>query len=182
MVRAQRTQPDRPGQHWACRSGAWEEDQPCDAASLLVSWRASRWAVTTAAGSAPAKTVLLVLAEAADDSGYTFLGHDEIARRTELGKRTVVEHVQRLERVGLIRRQRRFNATDGSRASNGVFLQIEATGDTAQSADPAPRTGDQRAAPALRLEATQVHLTARPGAAQGPPRCGSRTLTGQEPT
>jgi hypothetical protein len=55
-----------------------------------MSWRASSWAVKQRAGSPTAKAILLVLAEASSDEGFTFIGHAEIAARTELGKRTVI--------------------------------------------------------------------------------------------
>ncbi len=139
-----------------------------------MSWQASKWAAQQSAGSMPAKAALLVLAEASDEEGYTFIGHDEIATRAEMGKRTVVEHVQQLEARGLIKRERRFNPADGSRTSNGIYLQL------AQGAAPALGAAVQGAPAALGAVA-KVQLTARLSAAERAPKCGSRTLTSQEP-
>ena len=75
-----------------------------------MSWQASRWAAGLTNGSLAAKSVLWTLAEAADAKGYTFLGHDELARRAEISKRAVVMQMALLEEAGFIRRDRRPGA------------------------------------------------------------------------
>lgn len=136
-----------------------------------MSWQASKWAARQTIGSSPAKAVLLVLAEAADDHGFTFLGHAEISRRAEVKQRTVIASMRKLEGAGLVSRERRWNPADGSRTSNGVTLAL-------QSAAPAPRV--QGATPAPRPDA-KVHLTTVLGATDDAPKCTSFTLLSQEP-
>src|SRR5512146_226555 len=91
-----------------------------------MSYQASQWAVRQQAGSAYAKAVLLVIAEAADTSGYAFLGYPEIGRRAEMSRRSVIDQVGVLTAAGLLKIDRRYDA-QGHRTSNGLRLQIDRT-------------------------------------------------------
>jgi DNA-binding transcriptional ArsR family regulator len=66
------------------------------------------WAFEQKVGSAPAKLVLLKLADNANDKGECFPSLANIARHTELNKRTVERHLKALEAAGLlsVRRQK----------------------------------------------------------------------------
>ncbi len=111
---------------------------------------ASRWAMAQRAGSGPAKAVLLVLADAADDAGETWIAHETISERSELSLRCVLTQMGELERSGLLSRRRRHDAR-GRRSSDLVTLTI---------ADlPAPdavREGDQTAGGAVREVPTRT--------------------------
>jgi hypothetical protein len=85
-----------------------------------LSWQDSKWAVKQTAGSAGAKAVLLVLAEACRD-GACFLAHETIAEAAEMDRRSVVRHMQTLDDSGLIRRERRFDGF-GHRTSDRIKL------------------------------------------------------------
>lgn len=139
-----------------------------------MSYQASEWAARQVVGSGAGKCILMILAEAADAAGHTFVGHDELARRSEFGKRTVVDQMARLESLGLIKRTRRYNSADGSRTSNGVTLQLHL------SAADAPREPVQSAEDAPR-DIAKVQETARLSAANDAPKCISRTLSSHEP-
>jgi hypothetical protein len=128
-----------------------------------MSYQATAWAVQQSAGSSVAKVVLLVLAEAANPEGETFLGHAEIARRAELGRRAVVNQMRRLVSAGLIERVRRTDAR-GHRTSDLMRLSLDAPRalrTEAQSAPDAP-TG----VPVLSAhdDMSKVHATTRLGA------------------
>ena len=78
-----------------------------------MSWQASRWAAAQTTGSLAAKSVLWTLAEAADANGYTFLGHDELARRAEISKRAVVVQMALLEEAGWLCQLKRYHGVIG---------------------------------------------------------------------
>jgi hypothetical protein len=95
-----------------------------------VSWQAYQWAVQQRAGSAGAKAVLMVLAEAARDDNCV-LSQDLIAERAEMDRRSVLRHMATLETAGLIVRERRFDSA-GHRKSDAVRLcrETPSLGDT----------------------------------------------------
>jgi hypothetical protein len=86
-----------------------------------VSWQAYQWAVHQRAGSAGAKAVLMVLAEAARDDACR-LSQEAVAERSEMDRRSVLRHMATLEEVGLITRERRFDAS-GHRSPDTVRLR-----------------------------------------------------------
>jgi hypothetical protein len=67
-----------------------------------MSWRASAWAKTQTAGSPGRKAVLLCLAEATDQWGYTWSGELTIGEEAELSDRQVRRIVKELANGGLI--------------------------------------------------------------------------------
>ena len=141
-----------------------------------MSWRALAWATRRTTGSTTAKLVLLVLAEAADQTGFTFVGQAEIARRAELSRRAVVSQMARLEAAGLIRRARRTRAC-GQRTSDSIWLQMDA----APQGEPAARETGRKVNAAHPGRGGQ----SEPGASQGEPddasRCAGFTRTLSEP-
>jgi hypothetical protein len=147
-----------------------------------MSWQACAWAVRQVARSGAAKAVLLVLAEAADkDSGETFLGLDEIAKRASISRRAVVDHMRGLVDDGLMTRERRVDAR-GWRKSDLIRLQMgeglganSAPREVIQGADVAPRTGPQGANPAPRegaqgaeIDMSKVQISSCLGAGSAP--------------
>lgn len=124
-----------------------------------MSWQATSWARDQVTGSAAAKAVLMILAEAAgvEDASCT-LSAATIASRAELGRRTVVAVMPLLESRGLIARRRR-NDAGGHRTSDEITLLMAET----QGAADAPRTPPQSADVAPRTPA-KVQMTARLGA------------------
>ncbi|WP_143755156.1 hypothetical protein [Caulobacter sp. B11] len=138
--------------------------------------------------------MLLVLAEAASaDDLSTIVGVATIAERAELNKRTVIAALKLLAGgetgsdgaaagQAFIRRSRRFNPTDGSRTSDRIVLLVaaqsdgDALRDASQGEPDALRPAAQSDGDALR-GGTKVHVTARLGASDGPPRCSTATLS-----
>jgi len=88
-----------------------------------MSVQASKWAAGTGAGDPTAKAVLMVLAEAADETGATFLGQDAIAQRCDTRRETVNRAMRRLEDRGFITRTQRRRG-DGYRSSDLIQLAI----------------------------------------------------------
>lgn len=111
-----------------------------------MSWQASQWAMAQTAGSGPAKSVLLVLAEAAGPEASCFLSHETIAQRAEVSARCVWAQVNALAKRGLISRERRFDGR-GHRTSDLVRLAMPsltaagASGGDALAARDASREG-----------------------------------------
>ena len=108
-----------------------------------MSLQATRWAYAQKVGSPTGKAILAVLAEACDEHGDTFIGHDTIAERTELTRRAVITHMAKLEDTGFIRRKRR-SGPFGQRTSDGVSLCLS------------EQTQGERGAP--RAKMNEVHL------------------------
>jgi hypothetical protein len=127
------------------------------------------------AGSSAAKLVLLVLAEAADATGFTFLGQAELASRAELTRRTVLAQMAALEERQLITRERRFDPRTGFRTSDGVRLGLEILGET-----DAPRT-DIQGEPVAPRRAAYVKSTQGLGENDCVENVVNFTVTGQEP-
>lgn len=121
-----------------------------------MSWQATRWARDQRAGSATAKIVLMVLAEQADEAGYSFLSHATIAERAEITRRAVVAQMKVLAGAGLIVRSRRNDAL-GHRTSD--HLQLAMIGQS-QSEPDAPREAPQSEPGALRGD-PKVNVDAR---------------------
>lgn len=102
-----------------------------------VSWQACKGAALAAippapagvkgqkywASAASAKCVLMILAEAADESGFTFISVATIARRAEMSRRAAQGAMARLEAQGLIAREMRHRPGDGGRTSDGIQLR-----------------------------------------------------------
>ena len=67
-----------------------------------MSIEAMNWALSQKAGSPAAKSVLLILANRADNRGVCWPGLNGIAKQTELSKRAVINNIRKLENLGLI--------------------------------------------------------------------------------
>jgi len=107
---------------------------------------AVKWAVNQRAGSASAKAVLFVLAEAANSrTGACYPSQATIAERAELAPRSVWEAMRELERGGLIRRSARRDRR-GHRTTDLITLNMGG-----QLASPATRDDE----PQLALDATR---------------------------
>jgi len=81
------------------------------------------WAGRADAGDAMAKAVLLLLAEAANEQGQTFIAQETVAQRMNACRATVNRAMKRLQARGLIETSRRHRS-DGSRSSNLIRLNL----------------------------------------------------------
>ena len=78
-------------------------------------------------GNPARKLVLLKLADNANDDGVCFPSYQYIADKCEMSKRSAINHIEELIKMGLISKQERKNK-DGS-ASNLYFLHLEQAGE-----------------------------------------------------
>jgi len=88
-----------------------------------MSWRATSWAAEQRTGSPISKLVLLKLADNANDEGICWPALETIADHTELSRRTVQDHLNRLEGMGLITVEIR-RADSGATLSNRYRLSV----------------------------------------------------------
>lgn len=88
-----------------------------------MSGRVLNWAARVSAGDLTANAVLMILAEAADNEGKTFVGQETIAARLDTARLTVNRAMKRLEVRGLIVRSPRRRA-DGYRSSDLIRLTL----------------------------------------------------------
>lgn len=79
------------------------------------------WAYAQDVRPAGCKFVLVALADSADSAGRSFRGQKNLAEMTGQSERAVREHLEALERAGLVRRVPRFRS-DGTRSSDESFL------------------------------------------------------------
>lgn len=86
-----------------------------------MSWQASAWALKQATGSAPAKLVLLTIANYCDENGECFPRQTTIAEHTEQSVDTVQRRLRELERLGLIFRRRSAKG-NGWRGADRIVL------------------------------------------------------------
>lgn len=86
-----------------------------------MSSSATAWAWKQRIGNAGVKPTLLALAEFADESGFCYPSQDTLAEMTEQSSRTIRRHLIVLEKMSLIRREKRRHE-DGTRATDGFFL------------------------------------------------------------
>lgn len=70
-----------------------------------------------------ANYILFVIADRADDSGYTWIEQEHLSKVTQLSERTVRHWLGWLEKVGLISRRYRFGK-DGKRIADGITILI----------------------------------------------------------
>ena len=85
-----------------------------------MSVRAMSWAWTQACPPT-SKTVLLALADHADDDGVCWPGRQGLAQKLRITDRNVTRHLSRLQAIGLISSEARYRP-DGSRTSNVYHL------------------------------------------------------------
>jgi len=89
-----------------------------------MSWKASAWAKTVKTGSPAAKAILLCVADYADEDNSCYPGQERLADESEQSVRSVRRHLDHLETIGAITRERRFDAK-GHRTSDRFILHIE---------------------------------------------------------
>ena len=90
------------------------------------------WAARAETPDVTAKCVLMVLAEAADAEGETWISQGTLAIRCGVRRETVCKAMGRLEDAGLISRQRR-SRDDGSRSSDCIRLNAQTCDANAQA-------------------------------------------------
>ena len=90
-----------------------------------MSYKATHWAYDMSI-TGPAKPVLVALADMADESASCFPGQERLAAMTGLSIPTVGRALARLERLGLLSRERRFGKF-GYRTSDRYHLNLTVT-------------------------------------------------------
>lgn len=88
-----------------------------------MSIEAMNWALNVKTGAPSTKSVLLILANRADHQGRCWPGIDGIAEQTELSRRSVIQHIQKLEQCKLLTVEHRGGSGEG-RKSNVYVLHI----------------------------------------------------------
>lgn len=88
-----------------------------------MSYKATGWAYELPL-KGPAKPVLTALADFADEAGSCYPGQEKLCQMTGLSIRTLRRALERLERMGLIARERRFDQY-GHRTSDRYYLQLD---------------------------------------------------------
>ncbi|HEU5032714.1 MAG TPA: helix-turn-helix domain-containing protein [Spirillospora sp.] len=104
-------------------------------------YAAPHWAASQRVGDVGTKAVLLVLANYADEEFSCYPAQATIAEETEQSVRTVRRQLARLEELGLIRREHRYDGR-GKRTSDRFYLDLDATAaeplaDNLTASDPA---------------------------------------------
>lgn len=92
-----------------------------------MSWQATNWALTQKTGDVGRKTVLLLLANLADEEGSCFPGQERLAKESEQSVSTVYRQLKRLEADGFIRREHRNSRGEGrgkGRTSDRYYLNL----------------------------------------------------------
>lgn len=98
-----------------------------------MSVEAMAWAWRQRVGNPTRKAVLIALADHADNTGVCWPGHDGIAEKCEVSRRTVIRQIEQLARDGLITVEHRRGQL-GRQASNRYRLRVtESHSGTAQS-------------------------------------------------
>jgi len=108
-----------------------------------MSYPAMAWARTIKTGSATNKSVLLAVANYANEDGVCWPSQERLAEDTELSRRSIVRALDDLEAAGHITRERRHRS-DGSRKTDLITLRLcdtKAPSKNTQS-DTAPIQGD----------------------------------------
>ncbi len=98
-----------------------------------MSFQTLRWAEQQRVGNANRKSVLLCLAQFADENHSCFPGQAKIAQLTEMAERTVRGHLARLEKDQLIQRSRR--QTEGRHGRNTDRYVLNVSGTLFQAAE-----------------------------------------------
>lgn len=91
-----------------------------------MSWQALAWAGKLTVGSPAAKSLLILLANFADEAGECFPTFKKLSEISELSERAVQNNIQRLEDAGLIVRSRKRN-DNGTLGSTRYRLCLEVT-------------------------------------------------------
>jgi DNA-binding transcriptional regulator YhcF (GntR family) len=91
-----------------------------------MSYSAMAWARAIKTGSATVKSVLLAVANYADEEGICWPSQDQLAEDTELSRHSIMRALDQLEDMGLMSRERRHRK-DGSRTSDLIMLDLSST-------------------------------------------------------
>lgn len=91
-----------------------------------MSYSAMAWARGIKTGSPTAKSVLLAIANYADEEGICWPSQDQLADDTELSRHSIMRAIDHLEELGLLSRERRHRK-DGSRSSDLIMLDLSST-------------------------------------------------------
>jgi len=88
-----------------------------------MSIRALAWAKSIRTGSPTTKAVLVAVADYADEDGVSWPSQQRLADDTELSLHSVMRALDKLEDLGLVKRERRHRK-DGSRTSDLIVLDL----------------------------------------------------------
>jgi DNA-binding MarR family transcriptional regulator len=91
-----------------------------------MSYSAMAWARGIKTGSATVKSVLLAVANYADEEGVCWPSQEQLADDTELSRHSIMRALDDLEGMGLLNRERRHRG-DGSRTSDLIILDLSRT-------------------------------------------------------
>ena len=121
------------------------------------------WAARADTPDITAKCVLVLLAEAADDRGETWVSQGTLAKRCGVRRETVCKAMGRLEAAGLISRQRR-SRDDGSRSSDCIRLNAQRCDANAQAEvrESGGQCAPNRTAEPLPNPKKDIHTSSRP--------------------
>lgn len=92
-------------------------------------------------GSPLRKIILIKLADQANDEGVCWPSYESIAKTCEISKRSVITHIQKLEKQGFLRIEKRYNKEAGKNFSNKYHLTL-----SKGSANDSPLEGGANAA------------------------------------
>ena len=96
-----------------------------------MSFQAQAWAVEQVTGSPMTKSILMALANYANQDGESWYGYAKIAADTEMGESTVRKHIERLVELGLVQVEQRLRE-NGSTRSNRYQLVMDRPGATTE--------------------------------------------------
>lgn len=97
------------------------------------------WAFEIELSAEDGKSVLIALANYADEDGFAWPSQETLARNTGLSERTIRRYILRLEELGYLKRQRRQKGM--RRLSDGYTLNMEP--DTVSTSEPDSVTGTE---------------------------------------
>lgn len=104
--------------------------------SMLLMTKAMRVKV----GNALRKLVLIKLADNANDLGECWPSHQHIADQCEMSRRSVINHINALEKMGLLRKESRIK--NGEKQSNLYYLTLDNPQELGSAGDSLPSAGD----------------------------------------
>ena len=82
-------------------------------------------AMNAKVGNSSRKLVLIKLADHANDKGICWPSHDHIAEQCEMSKRTVIRHIEELEKQGLIKVVQRKREGEAFNKTNLYYLSLD---------------------------------------------------------